>query len=68
MSSQTPKFIMGGVKLSKNFVGSNTIKQITYSGFEAGVKAVPLVLAFSSFAYYRPAKIQMTADVEKGGN
>ncbi len=41
------------------------MKAGAYSMFETAIKAAPIVIAFTSAAYYRPKEMVLTADVEK---
>ena len=47
---QTPKFMMGGVRVTKNFLGSSTMKAGTFSLGELVVKQVPFVMFFYALA------------------
>ena len=53
--SQTPKFLMGGIKASKNFLGTNTMKAGGYAASEQVLKTLPLVMLF--FAFGQSGKI-----------
>jgi len=44
MSSQLPKFLLGGIQFKRNFIGANTLKTSAYGVFECAVKVVPLFL------------------------
>ena len=43
---KTPKFLMGGIRLSQNFLGTGTMKAGTYTVIEAGIKTAPFLLFF----------------------
>ena len=42
MSSQVPKFLLGGIKFSKNFLGGGTLQTTSYGVFECAVKVAPI--------------------------
>ena len=44
MSSQVPKFLLGGIQFKRNFIGANTLKTTGYGVFECSVKVLPLFL------------------------
>ena len=43
---QTPKFLMGGVRFSQNFFGSNTIKAGIWTVAETGIKTAPVIMLY----------------------
>ena len=43
---QTPKFMMGGVRLSKNFLGTSTMRAGAYTVGETTIKMAPFFLTF----------------------
>ena len=44
--SLTPKFLMGGVRLSQNFLGTGTAKAAAYSLAEVALKTAPIAFLF----------------------
>lgn len=46
----TPKFLMGGIRLSRNFLGYNTGIAFLQCSFEQGLKALPFIFFFKAFA------------------
>ena len=52
MASQAPKFLLGGIKLSKNFLGTSIMVTAIYSGIESFIKFGPvLVIAYVASKY-----------------
>lgn len=53
MASSMPKFLLGGINLKMNFLGSRTLKTAGYGLIEVGVKVSPLfiILGFSGKSY-----------------
>ena len=47
---QTPKFMMGGIRLSQNFVGTSTMKAGAFTFGETVIKNAPLVMIFYALA------------------
>jgi len=47
--SLTPKFLMSGIMMSKNFLGTGTMMAGLYTGVEALVKTAPVVALFYMF-------------------
>ena len=53
MSSQAPKFLLGGVNFRRNFLGLQTIQTAIYGVTEAGIKVLPLfILGYACSKYY----------------
>jgi hypothetical protein len=48
-ANKMPKFLLGGINLRMNFLGSRTIQTSAYGLFETGVKVAPIfvLLAYS---------------------
>ena len=46
MSSRVPSFLLGGINLTYNFLGSRTARTAAYGIFEIGVKIAPVPLLF----------------------
>ena len=40
--SQVPKFLIGGIRFSKNFCGKETLQTAAYTGLEVTVKVLPI--------------------------
>lgn len=40
--SQVPKFLIGGIRFSKNFCGKETLQTSAYTVFECSVKVLPI--------------------------
>ena len=43
---QSPKFLMGGIRASKNFLGTNTMKSFMYVVIENTFKLTPVFMIF----------------------
>ena len=41
------KFLLGGIRFRKNFIGYETMQTATYGIIECGVKIVPIPLIFA---------------------
>ncbi len=46
MADKAPKFLIGGINKYNNFLGLGVTKSSIYSGVEAVIKAIPLILLF----------------------
>ena len=46
MSTRAPSFLLGGINLTKNFLGKRTATTAAYGLFETGVKMSPFFLVF----------------------
>ena len=60
MSNLTPKFLMGGVNMAKNFLGWGTMKAGLWTAIEGGIKTVPLVFFFTYMGYLKSSGPSVT--------
>ena len=56
----TPRFLMGGANLMKNFMGPKTMQATFYSGVEMGIKGLPLLMFFVGMG-----KLIVNFDIDK---
>ena len=50
MSSRVPSFLLGGINLTYNFVGSRTALAGAYGASETALKLIPVVFIFGAAA------------------
>ena len=57
MSTRMPSFLLGGINITYNFLGSRTARTAAYGFFEVGVKLIPVMMFFGAAAA-KGAKIE----------
>ena len=50
MSTRMPSFLLGGINIANNFLGSRTARTASYGLFEVGVKLIPVMMFFGGAA------------------
>ena len=58
-----PKFLLGGINLRMNFLGSRTIQTAAYSLFETGVKIAPIFILLAYSGNQHLLTLQAPADM-----
>ncbi len=58
-----PKFLLGGINLRMNFLGSRTIQTSAYSLFETGVKIAPIFILLAYSGNQHLLTLQAPADM-----
>ena len=53
MSKLTPKFLMGGVNMSKNFLGWPTLQAGAWTAVEVSIKTMPVLFFFKYMGYLK---------------
>ena len=48
MSTRIPSFLLGGINLTYNFLGTRTLQSASYGAIEVGLKLTPIVVLFAA--------------------